>query len=245
MSHYRVAVVRRQHQDADELLAKYSENLRVKPYICLTREEALKEADNTIKKYADGTYSGSDWGDKLAKAKETSEDELIKLYAEYTGHELDENGNQLSTYNPLSKYDYYGEIDSFDTIKEYAEKYPPKAEDSHAAYKARVFWRHIVEGKPLPKKFAKDEYFNAWYTKEYYIKKYGDMETFVKFALANLPTYAFVLDDKWYAPGEVGWWASEHNISPTSTKEYLEAWEKVLKDPELQNAELLIYDMHI
>ena len=245
MSHYRVALIRRPHQDADELLAKYDENLEVEPYIRIPREKALKEAAETIQKYVDGTYKSSEGGDKLIAAQKAGEDELIKAYAEYCGRDLDKQGNQLSTYNPLSKYDYYGEIETFKSVKDYLKEHPVRNTSGHEAYKARVFWRHAVEGKPLPKKFVNDDYFRVWYKKEYYLEKYGDMKTFVRYALCNAPGYAFVLDENWYAPGEVGWFASEGNVSQTNTKNYLDAWDKVITDPTLQDAEVIIYDMHI
>lgn len=246
MSHYRVALIRRPHQDADEMLAKYSERLEVKPYIRLSRKEALREAADTIAKYADGTYKNSskNWGEILAKAKETSEDELIKLYAEYCGRELDKDGNQLSTYNPLSKYDYYGELETFDTLSEYIKEHP-NGGSKNAIYKARVLWRYVVEGKPLPKKYEKDDYFQFHYDKKYYLKKYGNIDLFVKMMTSNVPAYAFVLDGEWYAPGEVGWFASESIAGVEETKKFLNTWENVQKDPQLLNSELIIYDMHI
>lgn len=246
MSHYNVALIRRPYQDADEMLAKYSERLEVKPYIRLSRKDALKEAAETIAKYADGTYknSSNNWGEKLAKAKETSEDELIKVYAAYCGRELDENGNQLSTYNPLSKYDYYGETETFDTLSEYIKKYPAYA-SKHKIYKARVLWRHVVEGKPLPKKFEKDEYFQYHHSKKYYLEKYGDIKLFIRMIVSNVPAYAFVLDGEWYSPGEVGMFAAEAVSGVEETKKYLDVWENIQKDPQLLNSELIIYDMHI
>lgn len=44
MSHYTVAVFHRKDQDIDELLAPFSEELKVEPYIVYTKQEAIAKA---------------------------------------------------------------------------------------------------------------------------------------------------------------------------------------------------------
>ena len=55
MSHYTVAVFHRKDQDVDELLAPYSENLKVEPYISFSRREAIEYARKHYKGYEDKT----------------------------------------------------------------------------------------------------------------------------------------------------------------------------------------------
>ena len=44
MSHYTVAVFHRKDQDIDEMLAPFSEELKVEPYIVYTKQEAIAKA---------------------------------------------------------------------------------------------------------------------------------------------------------------------------------------------------------
>ncbi len=94
MSHYRVAVIHK-HDSYDEiadLLAPYSELLEVEPYIWLSREDAIAYAR---KHYDMGRKHDKTCWEFMAK-----------------DHQTDEDGNIYTDYNPNSKWDYWGDIDT-------------------------------------------------------------------------------------------------------------------------------------
>lgn len=88
MSHFNVAVFHKTGQSVDDLLAPYSELIKVEPYILFTRQEAIN--------YVRECFRVDD---------HLSDDECWEMEAE--GEETDDDGNIYSTYNPKSKWDYY------------------------------------------------------------------------------------------------------------------------------------------
>ena len=56
MSHYSVLVLHKEDQDINTLLAPYDENLKVKPYLELTNDEAINARKQAEDKYY-GEYS--------------------------------------------------------------------------------------------------------------------------------------------------------------------------------------------
>ena len=93
MSHYAVAVFHRKDQTVDELLAPYSENLKVDPYVSMSRQEAIEYARKHIKGYEGKT-----------------DEECWQFMADDAGEGMtDADGNILSTYNPRSKWDWWYE----------------------------------------------------------------------------------------------------------------------------------------
>ena len=114
MSHFTVLVI---GENIDEKLAPYSEELSVKPYIDIKREEVEKRHTEIRKEslmssfkqfqaYLDG-YRGKARGTPAYLRKYANEMSLSEFASEYYGQEIDENGNLLSTYNPDSKWDWY------------------------------------------------------------------------------------------------------------------------------------------
>ncbi len=88
MSHFSVAVIHRADQSVDDLLAPFDEELEVDSYVRYTKEEAIQWVRDNIPSYAN-------------RRDET----CYKLMA--SDHEVDEDGNILSTYNPNSQWDWY------------------------------------------------------------------------------------------------------------------------------------------
>ena len=81
MSHFTVAVIYREDQNIEELLAPYDENLEVEPYIRFTRQEAIDYARENYRSAAGKT-----------------DEECWQMVAE--DEQTDADGNILSTYNP-------------------------------------------------------------------------------------------------------------------------------------------------
>ena len=79
MSHYAVAVFHRKDQTVDELLAPYSENLKVDPYVSMSRQEAIEYARKHIKGYEGKTDEEDARLEKelLADEKELAEHNML------------------------------------------------------------------------------------------------------------------------------------------------------------------------
>ena len=113
MSHFTVAVIHREDQDIADLLAPYDESIEAEEYVYRTKEEIIESAKRHKADYLKGLEEDEDyyndesmrhWIEPYINAKN---DEELYL-AEVQGFELvlDENGNELSTYNPDSKWDW-------------------------------------------------------------------------------------------------------------------------------------------
>ena len=129
MSHFSVAVFTKPGgKSVEELLAPYDENIEVKPYIYKTKEDIIKSIrddakrlrENIVKhemgKLVDGEKVRPYWrsGDEMSEYykiilhndETKTDEELYEIYHEDNQDlSFDENGNELSTYNPKSKWD--------------------------------------------------------------------------------------------------------------------------------------------
>ena len=227
MSHYAVAVIHRENQTIEELLAPYSENLEVEPYIWKTREEAIKCG----KKYFD---------------ENLTDDEYIKLVAD--GNKVDEDGNIYTTYNPKSKWDWYciggrfggtlkskvdnmhynslriGDIDIAPNFDDYAD--------------AIEFWEKYIDGMS-----EEDEEYNLFFKQSYYKNRYHDKYTYAN-AETSFSTYSVVTPDgEWHAPGDMGWFG----CSSESDEDYID-WVSRYRERFINGNEdlyMTIVDCHI
>ena len=73
----------------DTALAPFDENKEV-PHVVMTKEEAIADFEKHKAEHPDLQW-----------------DNLLQYMNEWYGHVFDENGNALSNYNPLSKWDYW------------------------------------------------------------------------------------------------------------------------------------------
>ena len=234
MSHFAVAVFTDGKKSIEELLAPYSENLEVAPYIYLTKQQMIDKALERKKDYTERREKGEDIFDWMLEYINANTDE--ELYrCEYDADDsYDENGNQLSTYNPNSKWDWWsvggryngllkatkgehGEGGLFTPNRRVVGKYDiAKVADidfspNQKAYdKAIRWWEVVVEGSPLKDNEDKKDFFN-YYKVEYLKKKYKNKETYAT-CQSVFSTFAVVLPNgKWYERGKMGWWACVSN----------------------------------
>ena len=221
MSHYTVAVFHTEDQDYEDLLAPYSENLEVEPYVRYTRQEAI----DWVRK----NYTG--YGDK-------SDEECWQCMADDYNGRTDDEGNIYSTYNPDSKWDWYcvggrwaGEIIPNDEAKVKDIDFSPDKEKHEEAIK---FWKENVVGDGN----------SGFFKKEYYIERFQTAEKYAEYC-ACFSTYAVVTPDgEWHAPGEMGWFG----ISSESDEDYRD-WYDHYKERFIDSADpewvLTIVDCHI
>lgn len=224
MSHYTVAVFHRDDQDLEDLLAPYSENLRVEPYIRYTKQEAIDYVRKNIVGYGVGD----------GKSDEECWDFMAKDYDDKT----DGDGNIYSTYNPNSKWDWYcvggrwsGELVNGDEAK---IKDIDFSLDKEKYDEAIEFWNENVIGDGN----------EGIYKKEYYTERYKTAEKYAE-CCAGFNTYAVVTPDgKWHAPGEMWWFG----VSTESDDECMD-WYDHYKERFIDTADpewiLTIVDCHI
>lgn len=93
MSHFTVAVITKDG-DYESALAPFDENIEVEKYITTTREQLIERLKENEERYNEIDF--------------TNDDTIIKSFLEWVGDEsYDEEGNEWSTYNPKSKWDWY------------------------------------------------------------------------------------------------------------------------------------------
>lgn len=107
MRHYTVAVITDKLNKIGEMLAPYSENMEVEPYVDETKEAII----NSAKERKERVLQRKEKGEELDKydieyLNANTDEELYKLQI-YEDESYDKNGNHLTTYNPNSKWDWY------------------------------------------------------------------------------------------------------------------------------------------
>lgn len=234
MSHFSVGVICESPADVDKLLAPYDENIEVKPYIGRTKAEMIAEGKKCKAMYEEKPEE-YDWLSDFAKAQ--SNEDFYNLekndYCEY-----DEDGNEFSTYNPKSKWDWYliggrwadelkvriteenGLSDyAYDETDEFVYCDEAKIKDiDFSMNKERYdeclqWWKNNIE--------APDEEWKGLYKKEYYTERYKDAEEYAT-RNATFSTFALVTPDgEWHECGEMGWFGCS-----SDTSEEARAWDE-------------------
>ena len=264
MSHYTVAVITRtdDYDELERLLAPFDESLEVEPYISRTREQIIKDAkankecwveriekENTTKEdLVEFLISPEfDWLRDLLAAKTDEDFYEAEAYPEQVGAD----GNEYSTYNPDSKWDWYQiggrwshslrdyEGNYHDTLRIADWDYNYMSPEAVKTY-GRM-WDIAVEGAE-PTEEEKDGLWRL-YKPEYYREKYGNKSEYIK-SMLTFSTYAVLTaDGEWLAPGKMGWFG----ISMADTKTEGE-WERNftrLIDTADKDMYITIVDCHI
>ena len=249
MSHYLVGVVVNDISEVDDILAPYDENMEVEPYISRTKEKMIKDAKKTKENIKnrikeDPNYEITDWGQKYLDAKT---DEDFYQTQVYEDSKYDEDGNEMSIYNPKSKWDWYsigGRWDDGDNVIQIKDfkLYDDLYDDALALYKRA--WDSFESKCKLSEEDTK-KIFGGFrlYNDSYYLKRYGTYENFIKAMSSNIP-YAFVDANGWYEKGQMGWWGCD-NATQESIDNYTEFAEKYFTAEENQNKYIVWVDCHI
>lgn len=79
--------------EVDDVLVRWDENADVEPYVVELREDILERA--------------REWASRRPDVDGSDEDALLGRFALYTGAELDEDGNEMSTMPEDAFYDWY------------------------------------------------------------------------------------------------------------------------------------------
>ena len=249
MSHYLVGVIVNDISEVDDILAPYNEGIEVEPYICKTKEQLIDDAkknkariEKRIKE--DKDYKVSEWDRKYL---DVESDEEFYAIATYEDIEYDKNGNELSTYNPKSKWDWYSiggrwnDGNNVIQIKDF-KLYNDLDDDTIALYKRA--WDSF-EGKCELSEEDTNAIFDGFrfYNDKYYLDRYGTCENYIKAMSSNIP-YAFVDANGWYEKGQMGWFGCD-NATQESIEDYTEFAEKYFTAKENQNKYIVWVDCHI
>lgn len=254
MSHYTVLVIKNQDADLDEMLAPYSENLAVDPYIDRTREQMIEEAKaykgtllERIKEKPDTKIS--EWERRFLDAETDQE-----FYdAERNDcYDYDEDGNELSTYNPKSKWDWWvvgGRWSGALTTKDGTKVDRGLVKDLNLGidkeqYERSLRWYEVaVEGAPLREGEDKED-FLTFYKPDYLRKCYKTKENYAKFHA--LPIFFAVVtpDGEWHEKGEMGWFGCSSETEDESFDWDLHFMERFIDNLD-GDMELVVVDCHI
>lgn len=247
MSHFSVGVICKSLEDITELLAPYDENLKVESYIGRTKAQMIEDGRKTKEYYQ--TSSGDDYEDYMKPYLSATTDEEFYNLEKYEDAKYDNEGNELSTYNPKSKWDWYsiggrwsGEL----RLKEEDEDrysycdgakikdidFSPDKEKYDKCYK---WWKEKVEGS--------DEEWDEFYKKSYFTERYRDAEEYATRS-AQFTTFALVTPDGvWHECGEMGWFGCSSD-TPDEAREWDEQYMSFIEnaDPEYY---FVMVDCHI
>lgn len=230
-------------------LEPFDENLEVETEIYKTKQEIINETIEWSKEVLPTLCENFPTNSFYAEEKsffdqEPTEEEVYKHYVEGEGScaEFDEDGNELSTYNPNAQWDWYqiggrwggllklkdgsGSVDTAKVSDIDFEGSSDSEESDKERYKR--FWEIVVEGSPLQEGEVKPTAYDA----SYFEKTYGTKENYIK-ANTQFSTFGYLTLE--------GDWIDQNNTE--NMTEYINGFEKYVA--EHQDLYLTIVDIHI
>lgn len=247
MSHFIVGVICESVDDITTLLAPYDENIEVEPYIGRTKAEMIAEGKRVKKRLLEGEEKRTDdWALKYLNAKT---DEDLYNAEKYDDYEYDKDGNEMTTYNPKSKWDWYsiggrwsyglklkepdedgGEYCDYAKIKDI--DFGIDKEKYNECYE---WWKMSVEGS--------DEEWDSFYKKEYFTDNYTDADDYAT-RQAQFSTFALVTPDgEWHEKGKMGWFACSSE-TPDEARKWDENYMSFIKNADPEHYFVMV-DCHI
>lgn len=232
--------------DYDKALEPYSEHIKVSPYIYKTKDDLINEAKNDLQNAIKTNQSS--WENYLKASLDWTSDKTLleslkRHYQSYDCYSFDENNNLLSTYNPLSKWDWFvlgGRYSDYLKLKDKSRSNEAQIKDLDlSAYNLnnkdknyfKRFWEINVEDSKLTPSESPDEYYSI-YKKEYLQNQYLSSSDYVK-VNSTFYTYALLFNNTWID-------CDEFNNTPQYITKFYEVFDKL--DP---NYHISIVDCHI
>lgn len=256
MSHFCVGVIVDKDkpimEEVEEILAPYYEGLEVKPYVRRKKDDIIRDMIELQESFQNKNNDELEEEDLFLKCAET-EEEYLKYYAEYwTECELDEDGNELTTYNPNSKWDWWtvgGRWSDMLFDKSHCNMTDwCKIEDidfnrcSHMSAEDAIYeWEVAVEELHKGEQKADDLFIP--YKPEHYLERYGNKENFVNIK-STFTLYAIVDKENWYQKGQMGWFGCD-DATLESELEYIEKFKQYMSDENNKEKILVVVDCHI
>lgn len=277
MSHFSLAVILKDDESVylDDVLDKFDEEKEVDRYVRYTKEGATSKSKELIKgnlerykkQLAEEEVKEEPDEDWIKRLKElidycqpmvdnyTDEDYYNYIAEDYSEDMIDNEGNIYSTYNPDSKWDWWGiggRWNNLLTLKREKENDPivhtnvAKIKDIDFDYTNpekikynEMLWEKIVEGKHQDNR----ELFSI-YDKEYLLNRYETKENFVK-SVTRFRTYAILTPDGvWHEPGQMGWFGVS-GATEDDEKAFDENYFNILDTEKYKDYLLVVVDCHI
>ena len=192
--------------------------------------------------------------------------------------DYDKEGNEWSTYNPNSKWDWYqvggrwcGSLKLKHSIEQKVKSEPSlmslvgnakevidnlndENKTDHAQVKDidftpdlkdveyyKRFWEINVEDSPL-KENEKSEDFENFYSKNYYLDKFKDKETYIK-QQTSFNTYAILYHGEWIEPNSMGWFGCS-NATKDEHNEFRKRFDEIMSNLNPEDW-ITVVDCHI
>lgn len=252
MSHFTVAVLTRHEQSIEDLLAPFDENIKVEPYIYRTKEDIIREAkkkkEDFLQKMKSDDFELRSYHKEYLNC-ETDEDFYAVESQYFEEDEMDEDGNELSTYNPKSKWDWWTIGGRWSNLLKTKDGYYTDScliseldltADEESYKQAVRFWELYIEHQPLREG---ENPARSLYKEEYFTKRYRTKENYAK-QQAALATYAVLMPNgEWLEPGKMGWFGFS-NANDDAQNEWVDNYKKLL-DEAAPNWMITIVDCHI
>lgn len=252
MSHYCVGVIIDGIDNIEDkvakILAPYDETLEVEPYIYKTRAELIRQGKDYKRKIQERIKNEVDYiiSDYEQSYLDAQIDEEFYNLEHYDGVLYNENGDELSTYNPQSKWDWWviggrwSKENNVLQIRDFVLYDTPTDQQIEYYKKCWKYLNNEIEVEEPIKEFG---YELGMFKKEYLKEKYGSLKNLIKNKMSNLP-YAFVDENGWYEQGEMGWFGMDD-----TTKESIDAYtkfaENYFRDINNQDKYIVFVDCHI
>lgn len=208
---------------------------------------------------------------QIQKIKSKIDDAIIEAYKKaHDWYNFDEQDNQITTYNPKSKWDWYslggrweGTLKLKDGVKPIKESekswcnIDKVSEDGYTDF-AQVkdidfspnmkdkkhlerFWDVNILGKPLLSG-EKEEDFYSFYNSNYYKNQYGSKKEYVR-CQTEFMTYALLYNGVWYEPSEMGWFGCT-DANKNDYQQYREFFRKTINSLSPEDY-IAVVDCHI
>lgn len=261
MSHFSVLVI---GEDIEGLLAPYDENLDVEPYIDKSASDIQAEFDELKNEYMANPEKSNGFR-TLTLSLNSPNAEWVK---EYSGGELDDDGNVLCTYNSDRKWDWYeiggrwtgmlrlksgrkginGSPGVFDQDRVSDPKYCDQCRikdvnwkymNNQARKDAGATWDDMMNPEPGTSIY-KPEYIAE--QKNLHLKLYKTRNEYIN-RRGFWTTYALLTEDEWYEPGEMGWFGISSATVDTRDK-YEHEFVKIIKSYQ-KDTLITVVDCHI
>lgn len=256
MSHYTVAVITKDG-NYEKALEPFNERIVVEPYIYKTKDDIIKDMRENMEEAR--STDNKNWISWLEGAFDWSSDEAlhqsyVRHYKDECGVLFDNDGNELSIYNPKSKWDWYevggrwsGDIlrtkDGEKTDHDQAKNldFAPKAmsQDDFLYYKR--YWEINAEGDARKGDEKTGDYFCLW-KPEYMKEIYGDFKGYIE-AITNPSTHSLLYHGEWIEAGEVIGFGLDKS-TPLSRQEYEKKYKEIMSNLDPDNY-ITIIDCHI
>lgn len=239
----------------EDALAPYSEDLEVEPYVDQTADEVKKEMVEQVLPYY------------VKEGTDTVGMTTAQLWKDWSGKDLDAEGNSLSTFNPDAQWDWYqiggrwaGALllkpgatgapgdPSWTREGESAEQIYGNGRRCDVARVQDVDWAAMDAaakqnaGERWDRVVERGEPAWAVNGKEL-IETYGTREAYV--AAASWSPYAVLdQDGEWHAPGKMGWFGMSSESADEAQAFESSFYERFVKDAE-ENTIVVVVDCHV